>query len=181
MKSNLLLIRNKLKNLLSDKEVIELFVFGSSIKGKVLPRDIDIAILTYKKLSLELQKKISKITGFHISVLTAKEFFINPPSIAHTLIREGYGLKNKKFLAESYRFSNKILFSYSMVSFPSSMKVKIVNILRGKKGGKGIVEFNGGEWIANQVFSVPLESEKIFDEFFDKFSIKFKKSYILIH
>lgn len=181
MKSNLLLIRNKLRNLLFNEEVIEIFVFGSSIKGKAIPKDIDIAILTYKNPSLEFQKKISKIIGFHISVLTAKEFFINPPSIAHTLIREGYGLKNKKFLAESYRFSNKILFSYSVASFPSSIKVKIVNILRGKKGEKGIVEFYGGEWIANQVFSVPMESEKIFDEFFDKFSVKFKKSYILIH
>lgn len=181
MKSNLLLIRNKLKNLLSGKEVIEIFVFGSSIKGKALPRDVDIAVLTYKKPSLEFQKKASKVTGFHISVLTAKEFFINPPSLAHTLIREGYGLKNKKFLAESYKFSNKILFSYSVASFHPPMKVKIVNILRGKKGEKGIVESNGGEWIANQVFNVPLKSEKIFDEFFDKFSVKFKKSYILIH
>lgn len=181
MKSNLLPIKNKLRDLLSDKEVIEIFVFGSFIKGKSFPKDIDIAILTHKKISSELKKKISKIMGFHISILTAKEFFINPPSIVHTLVREGYGLKDKKFLAESYRFSNKVLFSYSVALFPSSTKVKIVSILRGKKGEKGIVESNGGEWIANQVFSVPLESEKIFDEFFNKFSVKFKKSYILIH
>lgn len=181
MNSNLLLIKNKLKNLLSDKEIIEIFIFGSFIKGKALPEDIDIAVLTYKKISSELQRKISKISGFHISVLTAKEFFINSPSLAHTLLREGYGLKNKKFLSESYRFSNKVLFSYSIASFPSPIKVKIVQILRGKKGEKGIVISNKGEWIANQVFSVPLESEKIFDEFFNKFSVKFKKSYILIH
>lgn len=178
---NLSLIRNKLKPLFLEKEIIEIIVFGSAIKGKPSPGDIDIAIILHEKPSQQLLKKISSFKEFHISILTAKEFLVNSPSIVHTLIREGYGLKNNKFLAENFRFSNKILYNYSLTSFPASMKVKIVNILRGKKGEKGIVENNEGKWLANQVFIVPINSEKLFEEFFNKFSIKFTKSYVLIH
>ena len=49
--SNLSLIKNKLKSLLLDKEIIDIILFGSSIKGKLIPRDIDIALILYKKPS----------------------------------------------------------------------------------------------------------------------------------
>ncbi|MBU2523335.1 MAG: nucleotidyltransferase domain-containing protein [Nanoarchaeota archaeon] len=179
--SNLSSIKNRVKSLISDKEIIEIVVFGSILKGKVSPSDVDLAVILDKKPSQQLLKKINSFNEFHISILTANEFFLNSPSIVHTLVREGYGLKNNKFLAENFKFSNKILYNYSLISFPASMKVKIVNILRGKREEKGIVESNEGKWLANQVFVVPINSEKLFEEFFSRFSIKFTKSYVLIH
>ena len=179
--SNLSLIKNKLKSLLLDKEIIDIILFGSSIKGKLIPRDIDIALILYKKPSRELHEKINSIKNFHISLITAKEFFINSPSIVHTLVREGYSIKGKKFISEGWRFSNQAIYSYMLTSLSPSNKVRFVNILRGKRGENGIVETNKGKWIANQVFIAPLEAEKIFDELFDNFKINFKKSYVLIH
>ena len=178
---NLSLIKNKLKNFFSDKKIIDILLFGSAIKGKLIPGDIDIAVILYEKPSKEFLEKINSIKGFHISVITAKEFFINSPSIIHTLVREGYSLKNKKFISENFRFSNKVMYSYVLTSLSPSNKVKLVNILRGKMGEKGIVESNNGKWIANQVFISPLNSEKIFDELFDNFKVNFNKKDILIH
>ena len=181
MDSKIFLLKNKLKGLLSDKEVIEIVVFGSAIKGKIIPRDIDLAVICHEKPSPHLLAKIKKLEEFHVSMLTAKEFLINSPSIVHTLVREGYGLKNKKLLAENLRFVGRVLFTYNLVQFASSPKVKIVNILRGKKREKGIVEKNEGKWLSNQTFTVPLSAEKIFDEFFSNFNIKYEKVYVLMH
>lgn len=175
------LIKNKLKNLFADKEIIDIIIFGSAIKGKLIPRDIDLAVILYKKPSKELLEKVGSIKEFHISLVTAKEFFINPPSIVHTLIKEGYSMKSKKFISENFGFSNQAMYSYTLTSLSPSDKVKLVNILRGKKGERGIVESNGGKWIANQVFIAPLNAEKIFDELFNNFKINFNKSYALIH
>ena len=81
---NLSLIKNKLKNLFSDKKVIDIILFGSAIKGKLIPGDVDIAAILYEKPSKEFLEKINSIKGFHISVITAKEFFINsPPPLLH--------------------------------------------------------------------------------------------------
>ena len=107
MNSKILLIKKKLDKLLKDKEILDIILFGSFVKGKSLPNDIDIAIVTDKEIKPEL-------AGFHISIIKPEEFFKNPPSIVHTLFREGYSLKNNKSVAELYRFSSNILFVYEL-------------------------------------------------------------------
>jgi len=179
------LINKKLGFLINNKEIIDLIIIGSAIKGKALPRDIDIAVIVYKELSKELKKRLDEMPNFHISILTVKDFFINPPSLVATLFREGYSIKNKKFFAENFRFLNRVLFKYNLAPLPASIKVKIVNILRGKDKGKGkemgLVEKNEGEWIANQVFIVPIQTDKLIEEFFNNFKVNYKKFYVLIH
>ncbi len=168
------LIKKKFKTELRDKEILDIILFGSAIKGKTTPKDIDIAIITNKKINREIE-------GIHISIISPNEFFINPPSIINTLFREGYSIKNNKFLAENLKFSNKVLFTYSLKSLTPSKKVKIVNVLRGKGKQEGMVKENNGEWLANQVFTVPIDKDYIFEKFFINFSIPFNKNYILIH
>lgn len=167
-------IKNKLKKYLKDKEVLDIIVFGSAIKGKAKPEDIDIAIITKKQLKIDVE-------GFHASLLTPEDFFVNPPSIVHTLLREGYSLKNEKPFSEIYKFSNKVLFKYELTNLSPSEKVKIVNILRGKRGERGFVRDNSGEWLANQVFIVSVDSEHIFSQIFINFGVKFSKFHVLIH
>ncbi|MDP3026307.1 MAG: nucleotidyltransferase domain-containing protein [Nanoarchaeota archaeon] len=167
-------IKNKLKICLKDREILDIVVFGSAVKGKTLPEDIDIAVITKKQTKVDIK-------GFHVSILIPEDFFVNPPSIVHTLLREGYSLKNEKPFSEIYKFSNKVLFKYELTNLSPSKKVKIVNILRGKKGENGLVKENFGEWLANQVFIVPVGSEHIFSQIFVNFGVKFNKFYILIH
>ena len=63
MNSKILLqVKNKLKKYLRDKEILDIVIFGSAIKGKLSPRDIDIAIISEDIINFD-------IAGFHISVL----------------------------------------------------------------------------------------------------------------
>jgi len=121
------------------------------------------------------------VVGFHVSFLKPIDFIVNPPSIVHTLFREGYSLKRDKAFSEIYKFSNRVLFRYELVGLSASLKVKIVNLLRGKSGGNGMIEENNGEWISNQVFTVPVGNEHLFERFFVNFKIKYKKFYVLMH
>ena len=167
-------IKNKLKKYQKDPEILDIIIFGSAVKGKTLPDDIDIAIISKN------QKKI-EIPNFHIIQLKPEDFFQNPPSIIHTLLREGYSVKNKKPFSENYKFSNKVMYKYELVNLNPSQKVRVVNILRGKRAGEGMIKENNGEWLANQVFFVPVENENIFEKFFLNFNIRFRKFYLLIH
>lgn len=168
------LLRNKLKQYLKNKEIIDIIVFGSAVRGKALPRDIDIAIITKKEIKIDIPK-------FHVSILKPEDFFVRPPSIIHTLFREGYSLKNKKFFSQIYKFSNKVLFRYELTNLRPSIKVKVVNILRGKNKEKGLVKENRGEWLTRQVFLVPVGKDYVFEKFFLNFKIKFNKYFVLIH
>jgi hypothetical protein len=100
--------------------------------------------------------------------------------LVHKLFKEGYSLKNEKYFSELYRFSNKILFKYDLVSLSPSIKVKVVNVLRGKNREKGMVEENSGEWLSNQVFFVPVEIGSLFEMFFLNMKVKFSKFFVLI-
>ncbi len=175
MNSKLLFqIKNKLKSLLKDKEIIDIILFGSSIKGKASPNDIDIAAITENE-------SIPRIEGFHISAIKPKEFFQNPPTLITTLLREGYSLKNNKMFAETFRFKPEVLFNYNLKNLANSQKVKIVNILRGKGKNSGLVKESNGNFISNSVFTIPPESEYLIEKFLINQNVAFKKSYILIH
>jgi len=53
--------------------------------------------------------------------------------------------------------------------------------LRGNRKGKGLVDSKKGEWIANQVFVVPINEENIFENFFINNKVKFNKKFLLMH
>lgn len=170
----LLKIKSELKEYLRNKEVIDIVLFGSFVKGSLLAKDIDIAIITNSKINIKNKK-------FHIVLINPEEFLSKPSLIINTLFREGYSLKKNKLFSENYGFRQKVLFSYNLIGLNPSRKVKIVNSLRGIKKQKGLVEENYGEWIANQVFIVPVLNEKIFEKFFINLKINYRKNYILMH
>jgi len=167
-------IKKKLKKELNNKEILDIILFGSAVKGKTSPQDIDLAIISNKTFRIEQE-------GFHFSLIKPEEFFIKPQSIITTLLREGYSLKHNKPFSEIYDFKRRVLFKYELKDLSGSLKVRIVQILKGNKNKKGLVNENHGEWIANQVFLIPSEDSYIFDKFFQKFKVNFNKYYILIH
>jgi len=168
------MVKSKLKRYLNEKGVLDIVIFGSAVKGKALPRDIDVVVISEREFKID-------IPGFHVNFLKPDDFFKNPPTLVNTLFREGYSLKNGKSFSEIYRFKSKVLFRYELKGLRASLKVKVVNVLRGKGVNEGLVLENGGEWLANQIFIVPIGNENLFEKFFLNFKIKFNKSYILMH
>lgn len=171
---NLSKLKNKLKPFLRRKDVIDIVLFGSVVKGKALPRDVDAAIISESDIKPDIE-------GFHISLLKPLEFLRDPPTLATTLLKEGYSLRTGRSFSENFRFKSKVLFIYNLTSLSNSEKVRMVNNLRGKDGAKGLVEEYGGEWLSNSVFISFLDNEYIFEQFFITNKVKFKKFNILIH
>jgi predicted nucleotidyltransferase len=168
-------IKKDLKKLLTDKKVYDVILFGSFIKGKSLPADIDVALITDLKEDFELE-------GYHISLVSPTDFFSkNVPSVITTLFKEGYSLKKNQFFSENYGFANTCLFNYELKSLNNSEKVTVVSNLRGKSNEKGLVLEKGGSWISRNVFTCPISEEYLFEQFFIYHKIKFKKSYCLMH
>jgi len=167
----LLKIKTRLRKLIKDKDVYDIVLFGSFVKGKNMSRDIDIAVIS--------EKDIEDVRGFHVSKLNIKDFF-KPVSLVKTLLREGYSLKKGMAFSEVYGFKNKCLFKYDLRELSPSEKVRAVGFLKGRGKEKGLVLEKDGEWINNQVFFSPVIFESIFERFFLNNKIKFKKYFILI-
>ena len=177
MNSEIKSIKNKLNEIIKKEDILDVILFGSTVKGKSNPRDIDIAIISEKKIDTNT----GNLRGFHFSYLNPLYFFRKRITLLNTLFREGYSLKFNKPFSELYGFRSKVMFIYELKGLKNSKKVSFVNILRGKKGNKGLVVENGGNWLANQVFVVPINNELLFEKFFVTHGIKFMKYYLLIH
>ncbi|MBS3107480.1 nucleotidyltransferase domain-containing protein [Candidatus Woesearchaeota archaeon] len=162
---------NDLKNILKNESVLDVVIFGSAAKGKINPDDIDAAVICKKEIKIELE-------GAHISIISINDFFIKPVSLINTLLREGYSLRHNKPFSEVFKFSAKLMFFYELNGLSASDKVRLVNILRGKDS---LVERYNGEWLTRQVFFMPAENEKLFEDLFLKFGAKYKKNYLLMH
>lgn len=170
---NLSEVKKKLKPYLVNPRVFDVVLFGSFVKGKANPSDIDVAVIS--------DCELEEIEGFHISFLSPVDFFKNTPTLVSTLIKEGFSLEHNKYFSAVYGFENRCMFIYELSGLTSSKKVQVVNFLRGSKNQKGLVEEKKGKWISQGCFSCAIEHDFLFDGFFINQGIKFKKYYLLMH
>ena len=98
---NLSKIKNKLKSLIKN-DILDIIIFGSAVKGKLNPNDIDIAMISNKK---DIETKLNE--KFHISMITFEDFFTKPIPLINTLLREGFSVKHNKPLSETFNFQKK--------------------------------------------------------------------------
>ena len=93
-----------LKKLLKKYEDVEdIIIFGSFVKSRYNPKDIDIALIMYKKnydAARDIQQKTkSKVNiPIHTTVVLFKELYTEP--IWKSLIMEGFSIKKNKFLKD---------------------------------------------------------------------------------
>ena len=113
------------KKWIKKNRVVDVILFGSSVRGKTKARDIDLGILIKdedEKRSIDLVDSLSKLTpNSHVNVLTLSNL-IEGNILVKTLMQEGYSIKNRKNFSHLFGFSNKSLFIYSLKNFSPSKR-----------------------------------------------------------
>lgn len=165
------------------KEIADILVFGSFVKGKMLPKDIDICIIFRERVNEGLNRKIgddlSKKLEVHVSSLAIDNFFSRPHSLAKTLLKEGTSLINRKSLSENLGFSQNVLYSYSLRNKKQTDKTKIVYVLKGRNGKQGFVSSVGGKWLADNCFMVPVNVDNEIIKILNKWQVKYERQNVL--
>jgi len=164
------------------KEVVDIFLFGSAIKGKDNPNDIDICLIFRDKLNLDIIKKAGLILGeeFHLSSLTANNFFTEIHSLSKTIMFEGRSIITGKSFTENFGLSGFLLYSYNLSPEAPSKKVRFVYLLRGRGESAGMVKRWGGEFISPSAFMVPVGMDSEVQQIFNVWKIHFKRRKLLL-
>lgn len=167
-----------------NKEVWDVVLYGSVVRGKEKPNDIDIAIILNKEVDLESKLSISfrlreALKGAFKSVnIEAVSFsdLMDPSLLSRqAIVAEGYSLKARRFLHEMFGFETRTIFMYSLEGFTASRKKMIYYALKGRRGEDGLIRRCNAEQIGNTIIRCPLGYSEIFREFFDYNSIKFRE------
>ena len=169
----------------NEKEIIDIILFGSSVKGKEKPRDVDILILFKRKKNIDLaygfRKRLEKM-GLVAEVIskTYKELFEASFVAREAILSEGYSLILRTFLANGLGYANLILFRYSLKGFTKSDRMRFYYSLYGRGNAKGMLkEFNAVKF-SETVILCPVGSENGMKEYLDGWNIKYREFPILI-
>lgn len=179
------LIKNFLKN---NKEIYDIAVYGSLIRGKIKPSDIDLALIFLKdekldkKLSLAQDLKSilkNEIGKLDIKSVSINDIFDETFLARKAILSEGFLIVRNKFLHELLGFRCYYLFSYNLKNLNQSKKIMFSYALNGRRGEEGILKRTSSEHIGNGVIKVKIEHSEEFMELFSKNNINYKYSKIL--
>ncbi|MEK6937526.1 MAG: nucleotidyltransferase domain-containing protein [Nanoarchaeota archaeon] len=163
-------------------ELIDILIFGSAVKGKLSPNDIDICLIFKDQPNLRLVKEVESLLGekYHVSFLNAENFFQEVHSLSKTIFFEGASIITGKKLPEAYGLVPKLLYAYDLSPEAPSKKVRFVYLLRGRNGSEGLVKKFGGGFVSNSAFFIPLEKDKEMQEVLDQWKVKYTRQKLLL-
>jgi len=162
----------------SIKDVV---LFGSTIRGKLEPNDIDILMIFIKSvdkdIEYEFRKRASKIFA-SISIISKTEDNLYDESFSarDAILFEGYSLVRKRFIASLYGFDSLGLFMYQTKSMSNAAKTRFYYALNGRRGSKGVANSLAAIKISNNMIAIPLENIEAAKNFFDTWKVEY--SYI---
>lgn len=158
------------------RHIVDIVLFGSFVKGKISPEDADAAVLVRTgfepdALSRETDeifdsfntKELSKV---HLQIVNVENVTREPVFL--TLIKEGYSVRDEKFLSDIYEISPVILYKYDLKSLTGVQKVQF------ERGMKRILEECGGKKLVRTVVLVPSAFSSRFEDFLKTWKMEFQ-------
>jgi predicted nucleotidyltransferase len=169
-----------------DKNVFDIVIYGSTVKGKIKPNDLDIAVI-FRSGSLrerldklqQIKKRITLTTKIDLKGILWEELFQEEFFARSGLFLEGISLFDGHPLAERLGFYASSLFIYSLKDKSHTSKVKFNYLLNGRQG-QGILKKMNGKWLSPGTVQIPIAKSSEFEEILQKNNINYLKKNILI-
>ncbi len=186
------LLESESKKLKRKEDIFDVILYGSYIKGKRKPNDLDIMII-FNEVSLE--KQLESIQKFKESVLKEKEFEIKKLDVKSINLRElfnknilsrqgvltgGLSLIDNTFFAKKLGFIAKTLFTYKLKNLSNTEKTRFSFALNGRRNEKGLFKKLNLQKLGKNVFLSPIKNSDLIKEFLEKWKIKFENKNILV-
>lgn len=159
--------------------IADIFIIGSFLKEKILPRDIDIIVL-FKEKNLKqveedlfsIKEDIDFIKSVHLEPIFTESMF--EESIFLTLMHEGFSVRYDNFVSAVLKLKAYSIFSYGLENLSKIDKVRFAQALYGRKKD-GLLFQEKGISLGFGSFMVDVRKEELFKEFFAKWKIKYIK------
>lgn len=163
-------MKNWLRNY---KEVHDIILFGSAVKEKMNPADIDIAVIMESKdpvLIGEMQKTIP-LKNIHLQICAYDDFLKS--TLPYFMLSEGYSIKDGRFISDILGIRRKALYTFSLDALSQVQKVML------NKGLTALIQSTKAEKVGKGAVLVSVRASGEFDDFFSQWNRKVKKKEFL--
>lgn len=167
------------------KEVLDILLFGSSVKGKEKPNDLDILIIFKENKNLSLAYEFRKLIESAVKLPTEivsksyLELFKKEFVAREAILSEGYSLINSVPFSEGLGYKSKVMFNYTLKGKTKSERMRFYYSLYGRNT-PGILQKLKAIKYTDTVILCPTEKQSEMREFFNHWKIKFKETPLLI-
>lgn len=175
------------KKFAKEHGIIDIVLYGSFIKSKEEPNDIDlILIFLGRKLNerMEIAQKFkqqikNKIKNSDVKTANLIEIFDKNFLARQGILVEGYSLLDNIPLAEKMGFWGYSLFTYNLKNLDHNQKTKFTYSLIGRKK-QGVLKLVEARVLGKGAVAIPIQKSAIFDDFLKEWKINYKERKILI-
>ena len=166
-------------------EIKDIILFGSSVRGKLMPSDLDILIVFANSINKDIEYELSKKLSSHVNNLsviskTEKTSLDKAFDARESLLFEAQSLITEKNLAEEYGFHSFGMFKYNFGNWDKLKKTKFYYALNGRGNKEGIASMLNCIKLSDSLILAPLEKIEAFKEFLDSWGINYKYIPILL-
>ena len=166
-------LKEKLKKQLKQYDDVEdIIIFGSLVKDKFKPKDVDVAIIMEKKDYDIVQKIHKQISTFevpiHMSILLFKEIYTEP-KFWKSIFVEGFSIKRNKYLREIVNIKPVEIYEYHIDKMTPTEKMQFNRGFNETMHSTSAFRIGAGSVV------VPEEKTGKFDDFFDSWDKKARK------
>jgi predicted nucleotidyltransferase len=187
MQKNLLKYLKSICKCFSNKGIFDIVVYGSSVKSKEIPRDLDVAVIFLKenlntrlKIAQELKTVIKKeVENPDVKAINITELFDKNFLARQGILTEGYSLLSNEPFSYKIGFKGYVLFTYSLKKLSHNEKTKFTYALSGRNS-QGIVKNVDAIVLGKGAFAVPTEKSIFFEDFLKKWDVDYKIKQTLI-
>jgi len=182
-------LKKCLKNEKRDKTLFDAILFGSAVKGRYKPRDVDIILIhtsgslaeRLDKLQAVKEKIRAALEGVELDAHTVLlHQLFEPAFFARSgVFLEGISLLDGKPLSHKMGFKAYSLFTYTLEKLSHTKKVTFNYLLAGRGTLKGIIAECHGERLVSGAVKIPIEKSIEFEDVLKMHKINYKKKNIL--
>lgn len=165
-------------------EILDIVLFGSIIRGKEKPKDIDVTVVYKTKINSDLSYKIKKefeVLGFEIDLISKSyNDLFNASFVAReSFISEGFSLIQRKFIAEGLGYKPLILFRYVIKNLNKSLRMRFYYSLYGRNA-EGMIKRLKLYKFSERIIIAPVEVSEEVKEYLNSWNINYTEIPILI-
>ncbi len=172
-------LRKKLKKLIKQNvEVEDVLLFGSVIRGKKTPGDIDIIVKFKNKIDKHMEYVIRKelekdYNDISIISKTNRTLVESSFDARESFLFEAISLITGENLAKKHGFESLGMFKYNFKNWDKLKKTKFYYALNGRGSGEGMVSSSGSIKLSDNVLLVPLDKIEEIRQFLESWEMEF--------
>jgi len=180
-------LKSECSKLAKNKDIFDIVLYGSAVKGKEEPGDIDL-LLIFREISLKeraetaqnfKERLANKLNGIDIKTINLHELFESDFLARQAVLVEGYSLVHNLPFCESMGFRGYALFTYTLKGLAHNDKTRFVYALSGRVK-EGIVSELKAEPLGRGAVIVPISNSLKFEAFMQKWNLDYKKKNIAV-